>query len=1446
MSYASLIVRRYRLRLGLLVALLAAIAGGVLAARAQGQECRDVEQITICADTIVDLGAEVSFTGNIKLGPKGGRVLLAVRDMADEPPERYSGDPLLTRAYVEYTPGRPERLFVRGELRFIDDLTEEPLAGSLFYQREGQEYTQSGRFVLNAVDGELSIPEKGVDPQRPQGFEHVDGFDLAFIERANLWSLGAPVPPSMVVTVDFSKRLFRALVEVRLETLEDAEPISTEVTIDEGGVLNTTVNGFKAKIGGLTAQFLDVQLLDPFAEGQTSPQADGRLAELAASTGAAGLRIGKMEIRKADNPDLPSLDPRDLSLVFMVENVEYRDGRFSARAGTPIRDWALGNAFSLTGQRLTLGVDQRKGRYELTIDSTLTFGGANGAVSDTTRYPARLTIAAEEVDGTLKPLVRGTLGAAQPNLGLGPLRIRPQNVGLEFNPADNFYGLVAEQVALQWNAQAGGQSGPALRGFRLGVDRDRNLRFALGSGGELSLPEFRSSVLRGRLSGRIGAENNVLSGQFSGNLSLALPGNSGGSTAARLTLRAGQGVAASCAAGATGCLPRYAMDLSALELKLAGFTIAVDDPSGIEGGGIRAEKALLKAPGGLSFIGGTGVEVRDLAISGSGDISVAGGGIALPTIRAGGYEFTSAKGYFAKTAGGYEFRAGAAMPLPGISTTSGRKLDVDLAFRTRPDGSFLGTGVKIDFNGGSRGIPLGSTGMELTRVAGSFDTGSGSTKIAVTMRAVSSKQLRGIPIATVDGAAELQLRPFQLTANAKLALLVVEVARASVGIGAGQGFNGGDGFYAQLTVDVKVARGEVLVRMGKLTLSNGERRMSVALKATLDVSIPKHYFRKYIPPFSIDVAQVTVRGGDFQVKGQGEALGVIGSARCCWGALSANYFVDFRTGDVKSIEPDDYKLIGADTLRANAARGVPGYASERLTVAEVAAARGLTPAELLPRHNGGATLNAATITSERVPVTLSHAGTALFGISYPAGAPRITVQGPGGLVYHRGNITNGEGSPAVFVEEPGAGGGTDQAIVIRNAPAGAYTLIIDNAPPVYENVSYVLNAPPTLSAVAFSCSTYNASLTVATSCDGRQAGDGVRITFQAADADSPGANLYVGYAPVTESGAADLARLKIVSEKIALGAREASISTEGIPSGRYRILVGISDGANPPVEVISGTVVEVADFQAPEPARFASLEARGAPRAVLVRWRADDWPAPDVAGFEVAVGPQGSDREEAFSYIRDTGNLGLDDLDGDGMYSATIWGLPDQATLTVAVRAYDQDGNRGPWVSATAETWILAPNGQAPLPGGAALPTSSAQLLFDTPMVRATLNQHLALRDAAGKKVAGTPEFIVEPGSGLVYGMRFVPAAPLMVGATYEVVLEGGVEGVRAVDGRSMPGSYRWTFAVVDPTSAEAALIAPEPVEAEAPPAEGGLPGSLPGWGGEESGARLFLPLLRR
>jgi hypothetical protein len=419
-----------------------------------------------------------------------------------------------------------------------------------------------------------------------------------------------------------------------------------------------------------------------------------------------------------------------------------------------------------------------------------------------------LTIGAQQQGDQILPLFRGTLGTAQPNLGIGMLRVKPTNVGLEFNPARNFYGLVAEKVTLQWNSQGGGSAGPSLDRFRLGIDKDKNLVFNLGAGGEIDLPAFRSSVFTGTLNGRFSVRDGVLEGIFRGRLTVAIPGNSGAAPEATLSLRRGTNVRSSCPEGSTPqtCQPGFDLRLSAFELKLAGFTMALANPQGLDGGGVTASQVTLKTPAGLSFVGGAGVQMRGLRIAGNGSMSIDGGGFDLPPIRIGSYEFTSVKGFFAKTASEYEFRAGAVMPLPGLSSAGKAQIRADMNFRTRSDGSFLGAGVRLDFRTGSSGIPLGTTGMELVRIGGSFDTGSGTTKIGVTMRAVTSKQIRGIPVATVDGRAELQLQPFALTANAQLSLLVFRAAEASIGIGAGQGFNGGDGFYAQLQIDVRWRR----------------------------------------------------------------------------------------------------------------------------------------------------------------------------------------------------------------------------------------------------------------------------------------------------------------------------------------------------------------------------------------------------------------------------------------------------------------------------------------------------------------------------------------------------------------------------------------------------------------------------------------------------------------
>jgi hypothetical protein len=68
------------------------------------------------------------------------------------------------------------------------------------------------------------------------------------------------------------------------------------------------------------------------------------------------------------------------------------------------------------------------------------------------------------------------------------------------------------------------------------------------------------------------------------------------------------------------------------------------------------------------------------------------------------------------------------------------------------------------------------------------------------------------------------------------------------------------------------------------------------------------------------------------------------------------------------------------------------------------------------------------------------------------------------------------------------------------------------------------------------------------------------------------------------------------------------------------------------------------------------------------------------------------------------------------------------------------------------------------------------------------------LRRANGALVPGTLTFITNLDGSQAIGLRFTPAVPLTDGATYAVVLNGGVGGITATDGRQMPEDYRWTF----------------------------------------------------
>ena len=462
---------------------------------------------------------------------------------------------------------------------------------------------------------------------------------------------------------------------------------------------------------------------------------------------------------------------------------------------------------------------------------------------------------------------------------------------------------------------------------------------------------------------------------------------------------------------------------------------------------------------------------------------------------------------------------------------------------------------------------------------------------------------------------------------------MVEVARASVGIGSRQGFNGGDGFFARAEINLRLVRGEFEVRSGRITLSNGTRRMSVAISARVEVNIRKHEFARHVPPFDINIGRLELRGGDFRVNGRDDALGVVGTVGR--GFFSVSFFVDFNTGSVRRVNANAYQLNGAAAVRQQAALGAAGYYSGAVALTELVR---LTGMESIAAP--GAAAYAIATTVDRLPITVSQTGTAFFGIVYPVQSgmpkPSISVETPDGTIWHRDNTppnSSNPADPATYLNGSSAIG-DDQAIVIARAEPGTYYLTIANPPANYEQVSYMLNAPPTLTNVGFECESarFDSNFLVTTNCDNRPAGDGVRVSFRAADHDSPTANLYVCLVPLADAtNQPDWARTRLMQEHIPLNNLGAFISTERVPTGRYRVLVGINDGDNQPVEELSELVVEVFDSQPPALVNY--LETQSAPGAVLVRW--EPLYDMDLAGYEIGFGP--TSNPAAFTYRRDLG-----------------------------------------------------------------------------------------------------------------------------------------------------------------------------------------------------------------
>ncbi len=1381
-------------------------------ALAAPQACLDIANITVCADQQDTITGGLRLRGNLKIGPKGGPMVVLVTDN----PATFNGSPVseATRqaSYFHFDvpdPNTGATDFLVGQVKFINDPTGLDMMGVAYVDDPTSSDPNAivvGRLFVDRVNRRIFLPAAGAVPIFNQkGIKRNAAYRLAFMSQAGALTFykdGGSVEELTLVDAEFdlNNKTFKATLPVDLKLGDAVENPNLRVTMrfqwTQTRQFSGTVDGFKLRLAGLLME------------------AAGMVVKPATGSSTAEFEAATVKVLKVDNPDVPGLDPTDASLIFAFTKLKYKNGDWSiGGVEVPVKDWEFGAAFKMVSQ--TLGVIKEQGVQAIQIKSTMQFGAGSAA----SKLPIVLKIGRAQVNGQFKPVFQAGLQNISPKLGIMTFNL--QGVTFVGDGAQNFYGIQATTAALQWPPFLGGQTAAGVQGFKLGIDKDKKLKFQLGAG-TVGLPPLENKVFRAVLQATVSVQQEVVVLTGTGTFTLRLPGNANnagfqGSAILRYSkdvtppaataLASSGGMACVNALGEAVACPSIAklaqapaatppkpfeMQLNGFNVKIAGFGLNVTAPKGLDDGGFSADSVGVTLPVGLNSQGtGSGIVVHGLVVKGDGTVTVQGGGFELPSLSVGGVQLVGMKGSFVKKANGdYEFSAGGKMPLPGIEPgTNSPGISAQIAIRTNASGSFSGMGVQVTFTAvPGTGIPIGNTGMELTGIGGSFDLNNGTVQIGVTMKASSLARIPAplsLPLATVNTGITLQFNPFLLTANADVSLLVFKVAQAGIKIGHQQGFNNGNGMFVSGQLNGVLVHGSMVLRVGKVAVS-GQQKTRVVFTASYTLGIEKGQFGIGRPPFDMFVAGVQFAGGKFRdkrVSPNRDVGGVLGTLVI--GPLRPSVFLNFgassgfgANGFIDLANADKFQLIDSQQLRAAAARGAPGLTS-RMLKPEEATSLGLS---LSPAQASGAD----PTLQDSVSIVVTQTTTLVAGINYSSGSPTLRLAMP-----DQSELTESVNTATrIFRRSTDAETGTDAAFVVGDATPGTYTLIIDNAPASYESYSYQLNNAATASITSATCG--GAAIPgVTVKCNNVAAGGTVTMAWNALDADSPDARVSVGYAPVPDVGAAiDLATFTPLAEGLPLGPGSQQWTLDQVPTGQYQVAVMVEDGANPPILSAHSLVIDVTDHKAPAPP--TGLTAIPQAGEMLVKWNQS--PELDLAGYEIGFGL--FDDPAQFVYTRTMG--AKDIITGtNNIVDAKIWGLDDNVEIYYGLRAYDLSANYSDWTPLSKATpWALSPNTWTPEPNG--IGAVAVEIAFAVPMQAATLANALTVKDAAGQTVPGSTYLLVLLDGQTVIGAGFRPDHPLA--GKYTAILKGGAAGVKAEDGRTLNTDYPWSFTLAPQT----------------------------------------------
>ena len=1437
--------------LALLLVALATISA-LYVARAQGRVCRDIDLVTVCADQEEDLsfgfdGRPVFiYDGNVTIARKGQAPYLKVVNSTQ----------LVSTGVIHARDGNGVNdftlsLYILGGLQVIGDPANAPLVSTIGHIEAACPATENanqlfGAFEINANTAKIKLlspveyaPIKtALCPfftQKPMGFtlDFLNRFGLNgfFKDDKKAQNLAAAT-----YEFDLTARKFNVVLPIELkdvEPLESANPIqiNLRLTIDDKGKATGGVDGFKFQNTG-TGLIWDVAGIVFTPKNGTIP---------------AAFEAATVKVLTADNPSVPSFDPNDTTLVFEFSKLKYSDGNFSiGGAEVAIRDFTFGGAFKMTQNRLGFFAQTIDGKpvQSFQIRSKLVFNDA----PDSVKPEVVVRIGATRVGGELKPVFQAGLGALTTEVGI--FKANLTNAVFVGDAATNFWGIRAQAAALQWPPFAGGRTAAAITDFKLGIDNRKQLQFGLGSG-TINLPEMENTLFKGSFGGTVATDQpkNQVIFTLRGNLGIKLPGNSGAGVAADLIVRHGQGVLSNDPTGAraaaqaaalraaspnatcrnpvglvvqcpgtnptpVGQVRQFELKLTGFDIKVAGFKFAVQNPRALDDGGFAVEQATLALPVGLNFASSStsgGITVQGFAIDGKGKVTLTGGAIELPPLGIGDLQFVGLKGGFIQLPNGsHEFSAGGKFPMPGLEP-SAVSTGIAVEIKLRADlqtGDFTGAGATVFFQANpSKGLKIGSSGMELTGLGGTFDVNNGTVTIGVQMKAstLAFIPVINLPMVTAEGGAQAQFNPFKLSVNASIKLLIFQLAQAGVEIGHQAGFNGGDGVNFTASINGVLMNGAIEFRAGKITVNNTVTT-GVITEAQITLGIKENTFG-FLPRRDLTLASVTATGGLFNDKRPSPDR-LAGGVKAVVEVIGIDFgvFLDFSqngSGFLSFTNLDEIVRVGAPTLaaaRATAqvqAASVIGagitvtseegqtiqFTSRALHADEIAASGLVLSAAQLD--------GSAAVLQESFTRTVTETTKLALGIFYPAGAPQLSLRLPDGTVLNEGVNT----ATAKFKRTPYADGSADAVFVLTPATLGDYTVIIDNAPAGYEANLLYLDLKPQVNLTNVQCQGAPVAGVTVTCANVNGNPSSVKVDWHATDADTTGATVSVGYRVVTGTIAAaavselnrDAANANDfipLANGLALGAGNFTWQFDQLQSGKYQVGVQVDDGVNVPVTTYTEQVITVLDQRAPAvPTGLAAIPQAG---ELLINWQQNT--EQDLAGYMIGFGLVNDPNQ--FVYTRNMGPKEI--ITGTGnIVDAKLWGLDDNTTIFYGLRAYDISGNVSEWTPLqAAKPWALGPSAWTPTPNGQGQTT--VEIAFAGALKPETVENALTVVDATGTVIPGEFYLLTDFESSTVNGIGFQPTTARS--GAFTATLKGGAAGVQSTDGRTMGGDYVWTF----------------------------------------------------